>query len=46
MSNRPSAALIEAGNAKVTTRAVAAPFTVSTRPNIASIAAETLKATA
>ena len=30
MSNRPSAAPIEAGNAKVTTRAVAAPFTADT----------------
>ena len=46
MSNRPSAAPIEAGNASVTTRAVAAPFRASTRPNMASIAAETTNATA
>ena len=46
MSIRPSAAPIEAGNANVTTRAVAAPFRASTRPNIASIAAETTNATA
>ena len=45
MSNRPSAAPIEAGNASVTTCAIAAPFTASTRPNIASIAAETTNAT-
>jgi len=46
VSNRPSAAPIEAGNAKVTTGAVAAPFTASTRPSIASIAVEKMKATA
>jgi hypothetical protein len=40
MSNRPSAAPIEVGNASVTTYAIAAPFMASTRPNIASIAAD------